>query len=143
MILAALTKYGNFTDDRGLSRGDYWRVREKIAAGYIQANFELGKFRGNVGGRVVNTSDASTFYVQSNVNGSNQFALTKVNNDETRFLPAANVIFQAGEDVVLRASAAKVKAVSGRLIASRRTTSRIASSSLRSLLRNLSRAGVA
>ncbi|HET9510348.1 MAG TPA: TonB-dependent receptor, partial [Sphingomonas sp.] len=103
-ILAALTKYGNFTDDRGLSRGDYWRVREKIAAGYIQANFELGKFRGNVGGRVVNTSDASTFYVQS----SNQFALTKVNSDETRFLPAANVIFQAGEDVVLRASAAKV-----------------------------------
>jgi iron complex outermembrane receptor protein len=103
-ILAALTKYGNFTDDRGLSRGDYWRVREKIAAGYIQANFELGKVRGNVGGRVVNTSDASTFYVQS----SNQFALTKVNSNETRFLPAANVIFQAGEDVVLRASAAKV-----------------------------------
>ncbi|KQN71378.1 TonB-dependent receptor [Sphingomonas sp. Leaf67] len=107
-ILSALTKYGNFTADRGLSRGDYWRVREKIAAGYIQANFELGKFRGNLGGRVVNTSDASTFYVQSTVNGSSQFALTKVNNDETRFLPAANVIFQAGEDVVLRASAAKV-----------------------------------
>ncbi|KQM76091.1 TonB-dependent receptor [Sphingomonas sp. Leaf22] len=104
-ILGALTKYGNFTDDRGLSKGDYWRVREKIAAGYIQANFELGKVRGNVGGRLVNTSDRSTFYETKQ---DNSVLLTTVNSDETRFLPAANVIFQAGEDVVLRASAAKV-----------------------------------
>ena len=106
-ILAALTKYGNFTDDRGLSQGDYWRVREKIAAGYIQANFEAGKFRGNIGGRVVNTSDASTFYLTRQ---NNTTALTTFKSDETRFLPAANVIFQAGVDVVLRASAAKVMA---------------------------------
>ena len=43
----------------------------------------------------------------------------------------------------VRSSPASVKATSGRLIASRRTTSRIASPSVRSLLRNLSRAGVA
>ena len=42
-----------------------------------------------------------------------------------------------------RSSPASVKATSGRLIASRRTTSRIASASVRSLLRNFSRAGVA
>lgn len=104
-ILGALTKYGNFTIDRGLSQGDYWRVREKIAAGYIQANFEAGKFRGNLGGRLVNTSDASTFYLTRQ---NNSVVLTTVKTDETRFLPAANVTFQAGEDVVLRAAAAKV-----------------------------------
>jgi len=42
-----------------------------------------------------------------------------------------------------RSSPASVKATSGRLIARRRTTSRIASPSLRSLFKNLSRAGVA
>ena len=42
-----------------------------------------------------------------------------------------------------RSSPASVKATSGRLMASRRTTSRIASASVRSSLRNFSRAGVA
>ena len=42
-----------------------------------------------------------------------------------------------------RSSPASVKAMSGRAIASRRTTSRIASASVRSVLRNFSRAGVA
>ena len=57
---------------------------------------------------------------------------------------------QLSEGIVNRIAAgevverpASVKATSGRLIASRRTTSRIASPSLRSLFRNLSRAGVA
>ena len=42
-----------------------------------------------------------------------------------------------------RSSPASVKAMSGRAIARRRTTSRIASASVRSVLRNFSRAGVA
>ena len=42
-----------------------------------------------------------------------------------------------------RSSPASVKAISGRAIASRRTTSRIASASVRSVFRNFSRAGVA
>lgn len=103
-ILGALTKYGNFTVDRGLATSEYWRVREKIAAGYVQANFETGKFRGNIGGRLVNTSDTSNFFVSS----AGRTAPTRVQNDETRFLPAANLIYTAGDDVTLRASAAKV-----------------------------------
>ncbi|WP_230769362.1 TonB-dependent receptor [Sphingomonas sp. Leaf4] len=103
-ILAALTKYGNFTADRGLSTSEYWRVREKIAAGYVQANFELGQFRGNVGGRLVNTRDESSFFISS----GGRTAPTRVNSDETRFLPAANLIYTASDEVTLRASAAKV-----------------------------------
>ena len=49
----------------------------------------------------------------------------------------------AGQVTGARSSLASVKATSGRLMASRRTTSRTASASLRSLLRNFSRAGVA
>ena len=103
-IIAALKKYGNYTVDRGLSKSDYWLVNEKIAAGYVQANFELGRFRGNVGGRYVFTRDESNFFVQSN----GVYAPVRVTNDDNRFLPAANLIFQAGDDVVLRGSAAKV-----------------------------------
>ena len=50
---------------------------------------------------------------------------------------------KAAGHVTVRSSLVSVKATSGRLIASRRTTSRTASASLRSLLRNFSRAGVA
>ena len=49
----------------------------------------------------------------------------------------------AGQVTGARSSLPSVKATSGRLIASRRTTSRTASASLRSDLRNFSRAGVA
>ncbi|WP_448662945.1 TonB-dependent receptor [Sphingomonas sp. CJ20] len=103
-IIAALTKYGNFTIDRGLSQSDYWLVKEKIAAAYVQANFEAGKFRGNIGGRFVHTKDESNFYIGSN----NVYALTRMTSDDNRFLPSANLIFQAGEDVVMRGSVAKV-----------------------------------
>lgn len=103
-IINALKNYGNFTVDRGLSKSEYWLVNEKIASGYVQANFEMGKFRGNVGGRYVFTQDVSNFFTQS----GGVFAPTRVKSDDNRFLPAANLIFQAGEDVVLRGSVAKV-----------------------------------
>ncbi|SFF72785.1 iron complex outermembrane recepter protein [Novosphingobium sp. CF614] len=103
-IIAALEQYGDFTDDRGFVKNEYWLVKEKIAAGYIQANFEIGKVRGNIGGRFVSTKTESNFYLQSN----SQYVLTQVNKTDNRFLPSVNVIYDAGEDVVLRASAAKV-----------------------------------
>ena len=54
------------------------------------------------------------------------------------------IVALAGPQVTgARSSPASVKATSGRLMARRRTTSRTASASLRSVLRNFSRAGVA
>ena len=103
-IIAALERFGNFTDDRGLSRGDYWLVGEDIVAGYVQANFETGKFRGNIGGRFVSTSNDSSFFART----GNVERLVNIDNTYNRFLPSANLIFDAGADVVLRASAAKV-----------------------------------
>ncbi|WP_010546298.1 TonB-dependent receptor [Sphingomonas elodea] len=103
-IIAALKKYGNFSIDRGLAQSEYWKVKERIFAGYVQADFEFGDFRGNLGGRFVNTRDQSNFYVQS----GGTYALTRVTTDDNRFLPAFNLIYQAGKDVVLRGSAAKV-----------------------------------
>ncbi len=108
-IISTLNKYGTYTVDRGLSQSDYWLVKERIGAGYVQANFEVGKFRGNIGGRFVHTEDQSNYYV-SGQNAAKQtvYTLTRSNTDDNRFLPAANLIYQAGEDVVLRGSVAKV-----------------------------------
>lgn len=103
-IIAALQKYGTVSVSRGLAYSEYWLVKERIAAGYVQANFELGKFRGNIGGRYINTRAQSNFY--SSIGGV--FYPTRVTNDDNRFLPAANLIFQAGDDVVIRGSVAKV-----------------------------------
>lgn len=103
-IIAALAKYGNFTDDRGLAKGEYWLVKEKIAAGYAQANFETGKLRGNVGVRFVSTKTESNFYAQS----GSTVQLVQYNKTDNRFLPSINVIYDAGDTVVLRAAAAKV-----------------------------------
>lgn len=103
-IRRTLEKYGTINVNRGLSKDQYFRVRENILSGYVQANFEAGRFRGNIGGRYVFTRDRSEFYVQS----GGIFAPTTVTTDDNRFLPSANLIFQAGENVVLRGSAAKV-----------------------------------
>ncbi|HEX8445385.1 MAG TPA: TonB-dependent receptor [Sphingomonas sp.] len=103
-IIAALQNYGTTNIDRGFSKGDYWLVKEKIAAGYVQLNFETGKFRGNIGGRYVFTRDDSNFYLSS----AGNTVLTNVTNDEHRFLPAANISYQAGDDVVIRGAVAKV-----------------------------------
>lgn len=111
-IISALQKYGTKQIDRGFSFGDYFGVNEKIAAAYAQANFEMGKLRGNVGLRFAHTSDEAMFYTASNRSGQlfPTYTFTPVKNDYNRLLPSANLIYQAGEDVVLRASAAKVLA---------------------------------
>ncbi|HYC96247.1 MAG TPA: TonB-dependent receptor [Sphingomicrobium sp.] len=103
-IIDTLERFGTINISRGFSKGSFFHVNEKILNGYVQANFKAGRFRGNVGGRFVQTKDTSNFYVNSG--GTEE--LTRVSNTDRRFLPAVNVIYDAGEDVVLRASAAKV-----------------------------------
>lgn len=103
-IIDTLEQYGTINISRGFSKGSFFHVNEKILNGYVQANFKAGKFRGNIGGRFVQTKDTASFYAQS----GGVEVLTEVSNTDRRFLPALNIIYDAGEAVVLRASAAKV-----------------------------------
>lgn len=102
--IAALNAPGTLNVTRDLDTGSYFKVKEKIATGYVQANFEWNKFRGNIGGRFVHTEDTSFYYVQSN--GKAALQVTPRNDD--RFLPAVNIAYDAGDNVVLRVAAAKV-----------------------------------
>jgi iron complex outermembrane receptor protein len=114
-ILKTLETYGTINISRGFSNGSFFDVNEKILDGYIQANFRSGKLHGNIGGRFVQTKDTSNFYSETNYpdptnpgNTITSVVPARVTNTDRRFLPALNVIYDAGTNVVLRASAAKV-----------------------------------
>lgn len=114
-IIDTLEQYGTINISRGFSNESFFDVNEKILNGYVQANFQTGKFRGNLGGRLVQTKDTSNFFLRETHEDPNNpgqqvttYIPTKVSQTDRRFLPAVNVIYDAGEDVVLRASAAKV-----------------------------------
>jgi iron complex outermembrane receptor protein len=108
-ILKTLETYGTIDISRGFSKGSFFAVNEKILNGYLQANFKAGPVHGNIGGRFVQTKDTSNFYSAGNdANGNYQELPVEVSHTDRRFLPAFNLAYDAGPDVVLRASAAKV-----------------------------------
>ncbi|WP_286829643.1 MULTISPECIES: TonB-dependent receptor [Kordiimonas] len=80
--------------------GAYSEIDEKNTAAYVMATFEGDGFRGNAGVRYVHTSATSTYYL------NNQ--LTSTNAKYSQFLPSFNVAMDLKEDLVLRASAARV-----------------------------------
>ncbi|HVK51435.1 MAG TPA: TonB-dependent receptor [Pseudoxanthomonas sp.] len=102
--------------DRGLTNApvyhfyeETWKVTEDIDAYYAQADFSAGGFRGNFGARYVRTDQTSTGYNRdpNDATGATYIPVSysKSYND---VLPNVNVAYDLGEDVVLRASAAKV-----------------------------------
>lgn len=86
--------------------GEMWSVKEVSQAAYVQADFEMGKLRGNVGVRYVQT-DVHSEGIQE-VDGvlSNRF----VNNSYDDWLPSLNMVYAITEEILLRTSVAKVMA---------------------------------
>ncbi|OLK24103.1 TonB-dependent receptor [Xanthomonas oryzae] len=94
---------------QGPYRTDYgssFDVKEITQNVYTQLNFESGQWRGNVGVRLIDTTDKSEFW-QSNDNG-NTYQRTAQTNDYRKALPSFNVAYDVTDDTVLRFSAAKV-----------------------------------
>lgn len=82
--------------------GSYSHVQEDNTAVYVMANFETGDISGDVGVRYVQTDASSIYY-------SNSQRMT-AEGDYSEVLPSLNVKYGLSEEVVLRASAAKVMA---------------------------------
>jgi iron complex outermembrane recepter protein len=95
-------KYSFYSIDYGSS----FKVDEKIAAAYVQADFEQNGWRGNIGGRFVDTKDDSTYWLSSD-NG-NTYTSTTVSKSYNKFLPAFNVAYSVTPDIVVRGAAAQV-----------------------------------
>lgn len=88
-------------------------VTEKATAGYVMANLEGEKWRGNVGVRYVQTDQTSRGYIVGGGATANPFGNydeISVSRDYDDVLPSANFAFDLTDQFVLRVAAAKVMA---------------------------------
>ena len=84
------------------------RVRETVMASYIQANFDQGGLRGNIGGRLVYTRDQSSYAVtQSNLVNPVPVPTTTT-TDYLKFLPSVNIAYSISPKVLVRGAVARV-----------------------------------
>ena len=86
-----------------------WSVKEDVDAYYVQADFSTSRLRGNFGVRYVRTDQTSNGY-NRDINDPTGATYIPVlyNKSYDDILPNVNLVFDLNEDVVLRASAAKV-----------------------------------
>jgi TonB-dependent receptor len=92
---------GETVSDLALDQGASYAVEEKTDAFYAQANFDFGMVRGNVGARYIETDVDSTSFVPSPTGGG---SLVTTSGSYDFFLPRANLLVEAREDILLRAS---------------------------------------
>ena len=86
------------------------RVEERTAASYIQVNFDQGGLRGNLGGRLVYTHDASYYALSlpTKANPNPTPVPTSTSTDYLKFLPALNLAYEVSPQFIVRGAAAKV-----------------------------------
>ena len=85
--------------------GPSFDVKEITTALYAQANFESGKWRGNLGVRYVDTMDKSLYWLSSN---GGPYTLAATKKHYYKPLPSFNLAYEVSDDIVARFSAAKV-----------------------------------
>ncbi|KGE51612.1 TonB-dependent receptor [Xanthomonas axonopodis pv. vasculorum] len=95
---------GPYTTDFGGS----FDVKEITQNVYTQLNFESGQWRGNVGVRLLDTTDKSEYW-QSPDNGQSYSRVAET-HEYRKALPSFNVAYDVTDDAVLRFSVAKVMA---------------------------------
>ncbi|PPT74003.1 TonB-dependent receptor [Xanthomonas arboricola pv. populi] len=88
--------------------GSSFEVKEITQNFYTQLNYETGKWRGNVGVRLVDTTDKSLYW--QTADGGTNYSRVAENNDYRKALPSFNIAYDITDDTVLRFSAAKVLA---------------------------------
>lgn len=84
------------------------KVRETVAASYVQANFDQGGLRGNIGGRLVYTRDVSNFATTPSAVANPQPVPTRTSTDYLKFLPSVNIAYTIAPQFIVRGAVAKV-----------------------------------
>ncbi|CTP90376.1 TonB-dependent receptor [Xanthomonas graminis] len=108
--LSAVRRYllaqpqGPYSTDFGAS----FDVKEITQDAYTQLNFESGQWRGNVGVRLLDTTDKSEYWQSEDNNVT--FSHVAETHEYRKALPSFNVAYDLADDAVLRFSAAKVMA---------------------------------
>ncbi len=81
-------------------QNQFFDVREETNALYLQANFEAGIFRGNVGARYIETEIDSIGFGPEDANGNRQLQSTPGKYDFV--LPRLNVVAEVRDDMLIR-----------------------------------------
>lgn len=90
--------------DYNLNKLSTFEIQEKITAGYIKADIDADGLRGNVGVRLVHTAQTSSAF--SGEAGAETWSSAESSYFD--ILPSLNLAFDIQEDLILRASAARV-----------------------------------
>ena len=91
-----------------------WDVQEDINAAYVQANFQQGALRGNVGLRYVDTASASAGYVCTPANpavgcvSQSDWTWETTRKHYHNFLPSVNVAINLEQNLIFRFAASDV-----------------------------------
>jgi iron complex outermembrane receptor protein len=80
----------------------FYRINEDIMAAYVQADFSLDQLRGNFGVRLVETDQQSDAFIDGEP-GS-------VSRSYREALPSVNLIYEASDDILIRAAASRAMA---------------------------------
>ena len=89
---------------------NYYNTREETVAGYVQADFEMDKIRGNIGVRIVRTEGNLQAYQFAQTSTALVQSLAQFNSGYTDILPSANIIVSLESDLLLRFSASRTMA---------------------------------
>jgi iron complex outermembrane recepter protein len=84
------------------------KVQETVAASYVQANFDQGGVRGNIGGRLVYTRDISTYATTLSNTVAPVPVPTRTTSDYLKFLPSLNIAYSVTPQVIVRGAVARV-----------------------------------
>jgi iron complex outermembrane receptor protein len=88
-----------------LDTGSYFNVQEDVVAGYLQGDFKGENYHGNVGVRLVDTSDSSAFFESSDGGAE---TLVDIKHDYFKALPSFNFAYDIAPKVVMHLGAAEV-----------------------------------
>lgn len=101
LLRAGLTPPGGFDFEQ--DRLNSFDIEETISAGYVRADFALGRASGNVGVRLVNTDFTAKGFGE--VNG--ELGPVRFSDDYIEWLPSGTLNVPLAQDFMLRASAGR------------------------------------
>jgi len=108
--LAASKGFAMF--DKGMvyaeAKREYYRIKERITAAYVKADYAVDKLRGDVGVRLVKTRQTSE--ANQDLLGNGNFTLGSVGRSYTDVLPNLNVVYDLRKDLLVRGAVSRVMA---------------------------------
>ena len=119
----SLTQYAWVDDKLAVTRGfamfdkgmvyaeakrEYYRIKERITAAYVKADYAAGQWRGDFGMRLVKTKQTSE--ANQDLLGNGNYTLGSVGRSYNDVLPNLNVVYDLRKDLVLRGAVSRVMA---------------------------------